>query len=924
MSPRVPVLAAFLAALTVQGASALSPRPEAARSGEARAAAVSAEGLLNPGAANALSELASAGAQVSGVRAGPDGMVRVLRGRLADGHALEGDSPEARARAFVAGARGFLGIEADVGSLALQEVRETVLGTTVRFERRVEGLPLDPGTVVVQLDPRGTVTWVAHEGSTDPLPAGRLARIRDEDAIAAALSDLAPRGALRAAPTTRAVVSTRAGKAEAVTEVLVPSSDPLGDWLYRIAADGRIVSREDRLWYARGRVFAPNAVVATQNPGLKDLNDAAAAVPASAYTEVELLGLDGSGTLTGAYCSTADTANRANEPSGNFLYDRADLRFEEVMTYHHIDFAQRMFQSVGITNANNRQQVLGAHGTTQDNSWYSPATKKLTFGDGGVDDAEDAEIIWHEYGHSTQDNQVPGWGSGGHARAMGEAFGDYLGGALSQRKKSFQLECVGDWDGVSYSNANPPCLRRLDSTKHFPEDLKGQEHADGEIWSACLWQIHQGMGAPDDSLKLVLAHHFLLAPGATMPQAAEAMLQADQQLFGGSHRDLIRSVFMARGILESSSFLEVTLRDAAGAPVGGKVELVGTGVSFVVPGSTGVALRKVAPGSYTLAVSAFGFVAPENRTVTVGDDETKKETFSLQAAPSAQLTGRVRSSAGSGVAARLRLMGTGMAPVQAQADGSFTLSAPAGSYELAVSAVGFAGKKLPGVAIPGSGLEIVVDPVSRFLVVDDDGSKPYETFFQAALTDLGHSFQAATLTGEGGLGVDDLTPFEAVIWLCGDRYSGIFPEATQAAVREYLAEGGRLLVSGQDIGYGLKSTPFYTEVLGAGFVKDTAGSKEVEGAGLSFSLEGGDGAGNQKYPDVLNAAQGASLWLKYRGGEGAAVVNLVGPGRVVYLGFGLEGVATAEGRKLLMGAMLEAAGTAEAQRRTLSARWSER
>ena len=34
----------------------------------------------------------------------------------------------------------------------------------------------------------------------------------------------------------------------------------------------------------------------------------------------------------------------------------------------------------------------------------------ISTGTGGVDDAEDPEVIWHEYGHAIQDDQVPGCG----------------------------------------------------------------------------------------------------------------------------------------------------------------------------------------------------------------------------------------------------------------------------------------------------------------------------------------------------------------------------------------------------------------------------------------------------------------------------------------------------------------------------------
>src|SRR6185295_11756861 len=101
-----------------------------------------------------------------------------------------------------------------------------------------------------------------------------------------------------------------------------------------------------------------------------------------------------------------------------------------------------------------------------DNSFYSPQSQDITYGLGGVDDAEDAEVILHEYGHSIQDDQVPGFGSSAEAGAMGEGFGDYLAGTMgAQQSGGFQDACVAEWDATSYSATSPPCLRRLDSPK---------------------------------------------------------------------------------------------------------------------------------------------------------------------------------------------------------------------------------------------------------------------------------------------------------------------------------------------------------------------------------------------------------------------------------------------------------------------------
>ena len=109
-----------------------------------------------------------------------------------------------------------------------------------------------------------------------------------------------------------------------------------------------------------------------------------------------------------------------------------------------------------------------------DNSFFRDDKANITFGKGGVDDAEDAEVIVHEYGHSVQDGQVPGFGTTLESGAIGEAFGDYLAVAVTSWKTGVPTltaeACVADWDSSSYTSA-PHCLRRLDGTKLYPTDV---------------------------------------------------------------------------------------------------------------------------------------------------------------------------------------------------------------------------------------------------------------------------------------------------------------------------------------------------------------------------------------------------------------------------------------------------------------------
>lgn len=104
-------------------------------------------------------------------------------------------------------------------------------------------------------------------------------------------------------------------------------------------------------------------------------------------------------------------------------------------------------------------------------------------------------------------------------------------------------------DATAYSRDDPPALRRLDSTKRYPRDIVKEVHADGEIWSACLWQIREAVGrARTDTL--VLAHHFLIRRAANFENAAEALIVADRQMNGGANEATIRGIFVRRGILQ--------------------------------------------------------------------------------------------------------------------------------------------------------------------------------------------------------------------------------------------------------------------------------------------------------------------------------------------------------------------------------------
>jgi hypothetical protein len=310
---------------------------------------------------------------------------------------------------------------------------------------------------------------------------------------------------------------------------------------------------------ASGQVFAPNPVADLGIQTLTDQKDAdyfsADPTLARAYHRVTLTDLDGTGTLSGTYAKViSETGKAAVNTGSGFIYTRDQDQFEQTMAYYWITQAQHYIQSLGFGSTlrpvNDRQQLLRINQFGGDNSFYSEGTGKLTItlGKGGVDDAEDAEVILHEYGHSVQDNQVPGFGSTPEAGAIGEGFGDYLAVTVSEHFAPTADEpCVADWDSTSYTSTTPHCLRRVDGNKHYPEDLENEVHADGEIWSRALWDIHQALGAQLADT-IIIDAQFGFTPNITMRAAASKTIETAGQ-YGARAERAVRAAFAARGLV---------------------------------------------------------------------------------------------------------------------------------------------------------------------------------------------------------------------------------------------------------------------------------------------------------------------------------------------------------------------------------------
>jgi Zn-dependent metalloprotease len=427
------------------------------------------------------------------------------------------------------------------------QVRQSLLGTHTWYQQLYHGLPVLGGYYVTHADAAtGEVT----------VQDGRL----DVHGLATETPGVAADHARSS------VAGRNGGRADRSELVVLPGAPAKLAWLVVTrtghgtvrtvldAGSGATLKEQNLVKEATGSgtVFDPNPVVALQNESLTDNDDADFPALHKAYRKVTLTHLDGRGTtLQGDYADNI-SENPVRSARRTFDFNRSQPGFEQVMGYYSITSAQEYIHNLGFRDVNNEPQDYATTGLTDDNSFYDPDTDGITFGTGGVDDAEDNEVIWHEYGHAIQDDQIPGFGEELEAGSIGEGFGDYWAFTMSQATSRdtarTPLACIADWDSTSYTDDLPHCLRRVDGPKMYPGDLEGEVHADGEIWSHALFDINGALGRTAAN-RVILEAQFCFAPDTTMPAAATQTVRTARALYGPAAANKVRAAFHARGIL---------------------------------------------------------------------------------------------------------------------------------------------------------------------------------------------------------------------------------------------------------------------------------------------------------------------------------------------------------------------------------------
>lgn len=329
----------------------------------------------------------------------------------------------------------------------------------------------------------------------------------------------------------------------------------------------------------------------------------------------------------------------------------------------------------------------------------------------------------------------------------------------------------------------------------------------------------------------------------------------------------------------------------------------------------------LAPGTYDVTASAFAYQPVATYSVNISAGTTTVEDFSLTALPAGVLFGRVtEEGTDAPLEATIAVLDTPVTVATDPATGLYSVALPGGAYQLKVASPGHRVGRASDVTIAideGTVQNFALLPAPTILLVDS-GSWYYESqsgYFQETLDSLDYLYDTWTIKHpqEDVPEAANLVPYDIVLWSCPNDSPGYV--GAWDALAGYLEAGGRLFLTGQDIGYWdgggslLHYSPYYTKYLQVVYVRDDAGSRQLTGIaddildGIALTLNGGDSADNQLYPDVITSvgSEHASSIVQYHGGSsGGLKVGLCLPYRAVYLSFGFEGISDTDHREQVM------------------------
>ncbi|NOZ60777.1 MAG: T9SS type A sorting domain-containing protein [Calditrichaeota bacterium] len=198
-------------------------------------------------------------------------------------------------------------------------------------------------------------------------------------------------------------------------------------------------------------------------------------------------------------------------------------------------------------------------------------------------------------------------------------------------------------------------------------------------------------------------------------------------------------------------------------------------------------------------------------------------------------------------------------------------------------------------------------PVGKpsILLLDDDNNQNYETYYQNALESNYNYFDY--WDSQSKIFPDSLTRYKTVIWFQGMQTTNLLPNTFRSVLVDFINQGGDLIVFSQNLAEFVASSgdaakiAFLADYFGVQFETGATSESVIVGksgdpisSGMAITFTGPYGLDNQHSRDEMSPVNGAHSIFKYLQSQKSAGIRfepMATDAKIVYLAFGLEGVA---------------------------------
>ncbi|MPT31533.1 MAG: T9SS type A sorting domain-containing protein [Chryseobacterium sp.] len=448
--------------------------------------------------------------------------------------------------------------------------RKSLSGETLRFQQTINGIPVYEGDIAVHFNKQGEVTY-----ATDVPVSKRLKQVNTTptfskvDAFEKAKVAADIKGEITHQENDLYIFLTDSGETRLVHRVIINSYETPGDWETMIDAhSGEVIRVQDIANYHHKE--KPKKKTKEKTDGLKaagtayifdpdplsrahvayggdyvDNNDATNASLDAARSLVTLPDItfsNGVYSLKSKYVQVADFESPSTglftQATPDFLFNRNEQGFEAVNAFYHLDRSMAYInETLGIdckSTLNNGILLFDPHGLSgDDNSHFIPSSQRLAFGEGCVDDAEDADVVLHEFGHAIH-HWITGLKSSS-SQGLGEGSGDYWAMSYSRSLNQWSpsephYNWMFSWDGHNTCWAG----RITNYAPKYPTsniNSSSAIHTNGQIWATSLMRIYDRIGK-EKTDRIFLEGLGMTNSSSNQQTAAVAVRQAAIDMLG--------------------------------------------------------------------------------------------------------------------------------------------------------------------------------------------------------------------------------------------------------------------------------------------------------------------------------------------------------------------------------------------------------